>query len=81
MRAPLLGLVKSIYYISLNATHANMCTNLKHVVLVLANFCIYQLISAISKTLKCVNISQLTLRILTSSQISIKLQQEPYIRA
>ena len=56
----------------MNATHANMCTNLKHVVLVLAYFCFYPLIS-ISKTLKCA-ISQLTLGILASSQISVKLQ-------
>ena len=57
-----------------------MCTNLKHVVLVLAHFCFYPLISAICKTLKCA-ISQLTLRILASSQISIKLQPGPFALA
>ena len=61
----------------MNATHANMCTNLKHVVLVLAHFRFYPLISAISKTLKCA-IYQLTLGILASSQISIKLQPRPF---
>ena len=57
-----------------------MCTNLKHVVLVLAYFCFYPLISAISKTLKCA-IYQLTLGILASSQISIKLQPKPFVLA
>ena len=50
-----------------------MCANLRHVVLVSVYFHTYQLISTISK--KNYVISQLTVRILTNSPISIKFNQ------
>ena len=56
-----------------DSLEANMCTNLRHAVLVSSHFRIYQLISAISKKHA---LFQLTVRILANSQRSIKLNQK-----
>ena len=57
-----------------------MCTNLKHVVLVLATFLLLSTYLSYQLSLKCA-IHQLTLGILASSQISIKLQPRPFALA